>query len=75
MRTAARTTRLSALVALLLAAAWLFLPSALGGGTTYVSTHGISMQPRFSTGDLAVLRPADSYDVGDVIAYLSLIHI
>jgi signal peptidase I len=71
MRTAARTARLSALVALLLAAAWLFLPTQLGGSTTYVSTYGISMEPGFSTGDLAVLRPADSYDVGDVIAYRS----
>jgi signal peptidase I len=71
MRTAVRTARLSAVVALLLAAAWLFLPTALGGGTTYVSTHGTSMQPRFSTGDLAVLRPAGSYEVGDVIAYRS----
>jgi len=26
------------------------------------------MDPRFHTGDLAVLRPADRYDVGDVVA-------
>ena len=71
MRTAVRTAKLSALVALLLAAAWLFLPTALGGGTTYVSTYGTSMEPRFSTGDLAVLRPAGSYEVGDVVAYRS----
>src|SRR5215210_4036826 len=71
MRTAVRTASLSALVALVLAAAWLFLPTALGGSTTYVSTYGTSMEPRFSTGDLAVLRPAGSYEVGDVVAYRS----
>ncbi len=71
MRTAVRTATLSALVALLLAAAWLFLPTALGGSTTYVSTYGTSMEPGFSTGDLAVLRPADGYEVGDVVAYRS----
>jgi signal peptidase I len=71
MRTAVRTATLSALAGLLLAAAWLFLPTALGGSTTYVSTYGTSMEPHFSTGDLAVLRPAGSYEVGDVIAYRS----
>jgi signal peptidase I len=71
MRTAARTASLSALVALLLVAAWLFVPTALGGGTTYVSTYGTSMEPHFSTGDLAVVRPAGSYEVGDVVAYRS----
>jgi signal peptidase I len=71
MRTAVRTASLSALAALVLAAAWLFLPTALGGSTTYVSTYGTSMEPRFSTGDLAVLRPAGSYEVGDVVAYRS----
>ena len=55
----------------MLAAAWLFWPAQLGGATTYVTTHGVSMEPGFSTGDLAVLRPADSYEVGDVAAYLS----
>ena len=42
-----------------------------GGGTTYLATHGTSMEPRFPTGDLAILRPADSYAVGDVVAYWS----
>jgi signal peptidase I len=59
------------LVALLLAAVWLFWPSGLGGGTVYVTTHGISMEPRFHTGDLAILRAADHYSVGDVVAYRS----
>jgi len=51
---------------------WLLLaPTGLGGSTIYVTTHGISMQPRFHTGDLAVLRPATDYRVGDVAAYQS----
>ncbi|SDF50384.1 signal peptidase I [Blastococcus fimeti] len=71
MTSAARAASISAVAALVLVAAWLFWPSQLGGSTTYVTTHGISMEPGFSTGDLAVLRPADSYEVGDVAAYFS----
>lgn len=66
-----RAVSISALLALVLAAVWFFWPQHLGGGTTYVSTHGASMEPGFSTGDLAVLRPSSSYDVGDVVAYRS----
>ena len=54
---------------------WLVGPTALGGQTTYITTHGTSMEPRFHTGDLAVVRPADDYRVGDVVAYRSdLLH-
>jgi signal peptidase I len=38
---------------------------------TYASTHGTSMEPGFTAGDLALLSPADSYSVGDVVAYPS----
>src|SRR5215218_2486016 len=68
---AIRIARLSIAVAVLLAGVWMFLPTSLGGSATYVSTFGTSMEPGFHTGDLAVLRPAGSYDVGDVIAYRS----
>jgi signal peptidase I len=71
MSPALRILRTGALVALLLTAAWLFLPTALGGATTYVSTHGDSMRPQFDVGDLAILRPVDGYAVGDVVAYRS----
>ncbi len=71
MNAATRAASISAVAALVLAAAWLFWPAQLGGGTTYVTTHGISMEPGFSTGDLAVLRPSASYEVGDVAAYRS----
>jgi signal peptidase I len=57
---------------LLLAAAWWFAaPAQLGGTTTYVLTRGISTEPGIHTGDLAVLRPARAYRVGDVVAYHS----
>src|SRR3954452_11876638 len=72
MIAARRAASISAAVALVLAAVWAFWPQPLGGGTTYVSTHGISMEPRFHTGDLAILRSAPSYAVGDVVAYRSV---
>src|SRR3954464_5329130 len=72
MKTPPRAVSISAAVALVLAAVWLFWPLTLGGGTTYVSTHGISMKPRFHTGDPAILRSARSYAVGDVVAYRSV---
>lgn len=57
---------------LLLLLGWVFLaPVQWGGATTYLSTQGSSMAPRFHTGDLAILRSADHYRVGDVAAYHS----
>ena len=71
MTATARTLRLSIAVAMLVAGAWFLLPSSLGGATTYVSTHGASMAPLFENGDLAVVRPAAAYEIGDVVAYRS----
>jgi signal peptidase I len=67
------TGTLVALVAL----AWhFFAPSNIGGSTRYVVTSGVSMQPHFHTGDLAIVRPASNYKVGDVVAYHStLLHV
>jgi len=56
---------------LLVVAAVVLWPKGLGGTMTYVVTSGTSMQPMFSAGDLAVLRSADDYRVGDVVAYRS----
>ena len=56
---------------LLVLTAVLLWPRALGGTMTYVVTSGTSMEPTFRAGDLAVLRSADEYDVGDVVAYRS----
>lgn len=61
----------AAVVAALVALLWFALPATLGGQTSYISTHGNSMEPMFQTGDLAVLRPAKSYQVGDVVLYRS----
>jgi signal peptidase I len=69
-----RTRLITGATVLLLAVAWLIAgPAQLGGTTTYVTTHGISMQPRLHTGDLALVRPAADYRVGDVVAYRSTV--
>lgn len=65
-----RAVRIVLAVVGLAAAAW-FLPASAGGSAAYVSTHGVSMEPGFHAGDLAMVRPADSYGVGDVVAYHS----
>ncbi len=48
-----------------------FAPASLGGSTTYVVTNGVSMEPRFHTGDLAIVRSQSSYNVGEIVAYHS----
>jgi len=61
-----------ALGLIVLGCVWFYLaPAALGGSTTYVVTHGISMEPRFHTGDLALVRSQPSYHVGEIVAYNS----
>lgn len=63
---------LAAARTVLLVVGWLVLaPTTLGGSTTYVTTHGISMEPGFQNGDLALVRAADAYGVGDAVAYHS----
>lgn len=54
------------LIALLAFAIW---PVRLGGATSYIIVEGTSMEPRFHTGDLAVLRAQDTYRKGDIVAY------
>src|SRR4051794_1315717 len=54
---------------LALAAIALVWPVSWGGRFGYVTTHGISMEPRFHTGDLAVVHPVSEYRVGDITAY------
>lgn len=48
-----------------------FAPPSLGGSTSYVVTDGISMEPLFHTGDLALVRSESNYRVGQVVAYHS----
>jgi signal peptidase I len=65
-----RTVLSTALALVILGTAWLYLaPTQLGGSATYVVTHGISMEPRFHTGDLAIVRSQSSYHVGEIVAY------
>ncbi len=63
----------SGLLALIvLACVWFyFAPGTLGGSTTYVVTDGISMEPRFHTGDLALVRSQSHYEIGQIVAYHS----
>jgi len=52
------------------AAAWMGLaPAALGGGVTYATITGTSMEPKLHRGDLVALRAAPPYRVGDVVGY------
>lgn len=56
-------------VALIVVLMFTFWPSRLGGATSYVIVKGTSMQPKFHTGDLAIVRGQDHYKVGDIVAY------
>jgi signal peptidase I len=71
-----RSLFVTAVVVALCALGWFYLaPTQIGGSTRYMITHGTSMEPTFHTGDLALIRPADSYKVGQVVAYHStLLH-
>jgi signal peptidase I len=52
--------------------AWFyFAPIKIGGSARYVVTSGISMEPRFHAGDLAIVRPESNYRVGEIVAYWS----
>jgi signal peptidase I len=47
----------------------LFAPTSIGGPASYVWVSGTSMEPTLRTGDFVVLRRADTYRVGDVVAF------
>ncbi len=70
----ARTRKLIAagLALTVLGCLWFFFaPVALGGSASYVVTEGVSMEPRFHAGDLALVRREGSYHVGEIVAYRS----
>jgi signal peptidase I len=70
--TSLRLRPVLALAAVPLAIALMALaPPPLGGTAVWVSTHGISMEPGITAGDLVIARPQPSYGDGDVIAYPS----
>ncbi len=61
---------LGCLALLVGAVAWMGLaPSALGGGMTYATVTGSSMEPTLHQGDLVMLRAVPAYRVGDVVGY------
>ncbi|MGO9489145.1 MAG: S24 family peptidase, partial [Solirubrobacteraceae bacterium] len=73
MRTARTRNLVSGAIALIvLGCLWFFFaPPLIGGSTDYVVTDGISMEPRFHSGDLAIVRSQPSYRVGEIVAYHS----
>jgi signal peptidase I len=48
---------------------FIFAPPALGGQTSYIIIIGNSMEPKFHFGDLALIREANSYAIGDIVTY------
>jgi signal peptidase I len=56
-------------IALCLAAWAVFAPPQLGGFTSYSITAGVSMLPKFHSGDVVLLRQGSSYRVGEVAGY------
>jgi signal peptidase len=68
-RTAAQRLAFVGVVALV--AVWVVAlrPQSLGGPVDYVIVRGISMLPTYQNGDLLVVRAADTYTVGDPVAY------
>jgi signal peptidase len=49
--------------------AFVVWPTTLGGATSFTIVSGVSMEPTYHSGDLAVVRRADDIAVGDVIVY------
>ncbi len=48
---------------------FIFAPPAIGGQTSYIIIIGNSMEPDFYYGDLVLIHAADSYDIGNIVAY------
>jgi signal peptidase I len=74
MRTTATTwgrRALTAAAGVLVGGAIALVVLVATGTATVVTTSGTSMQPRFHSGDLVLVRSSDRYDVGDVAAYRS----
>ena len=67
----ARLRHLPFLAAIALFAGWFLLlaPTSIGGPATYVWVSGDSMEPTLHDGDLVILRRADTYRPGDIVAF------
>ena len=72
-RRIAATIWLLVALACLGAAWWLVAPPALGGSTSFVTVDGTSMLPSLQRDDLVALRRSRAYQVGDVVAYRSVL--
>ena len=46
-----------------------FAPLKIGGQASYVLVNGVSMEPNFHGGDLAIVKAASDYGVGDIVTY------
>lgn len=46
-------------------------PASLGGDTAFIMVSGESMEPTIESGDLAVVRARDTYEAGDVVAFVT----
>jgi signal peptidase I len=68
-RWAAAVAGLPLTVALFLAWLVFLRPVTLGGPAGYVIVAGLSMEPAFHTGDLAITQRRAAYRVGDVVAF------
>ena len=64
-----RLLRLAAVVTLLGAWVVFLRPTNLGGSTTYLLVRGTSMLPTYPDGDLLILGAAESYTIGEAVAY------
>lgn len=47
----------------------IFAPVPFGGSVSYVVVSGNSMEPHLGNGDLAIVRVAERYQPGDIVAY------
>ena len=58
------------ILVLTIATIWIaFGPTQLGGQASYVMINGNSMEPGFHLGDLAIVKAASDYSIGDVVTY------
>jgi signal peptidase I len=69
VRTPLRILGLVVVVALGAAWAFTFRPQSLGGPAGWVMVRGVSMNPKYHTGDLVITRPRATYRKGDIVAY------
>jgi signal peptidase I len=70
-RSIVRTVSSASFLVLVALAWWLLAPPQLGGRTSYAVIYGVSMEPRFHSGDLVLLRQQPNYQVGEIVGYHS----